>query len=85
MLVKNRILLFLLALCATMALTAGAPKREFRGAWLHTVYQSQYKNMGTEKCKAYLRSQLDSLKAMGVNAVLFQVRPQSDALLCEQT
>ena len=79
MLVKFKILPLLLALCATLTLPASAPKREFRGAWLHTVYQSQYKNMGTEKCKAYLRSQLDSLQMMGVNAVLFQVRPQSDA------
>lgn len=79
MLVKTKLLLILLSLSASLVLHAGSPKREFRGAWLHTVYQSQYKTMGTEKCKSYLRSQLDSLQAMGVNAVLFQVRPQSDA------
>lgn len=55
------------------------PKREFRGAWLHTIFQGQYKRQGTEQNKAYLAAQLDSLQAMGVNAVLFQVRPQSDA------
>ncbi|MCM1066580.1 MAG: family 10 glycosylhydrolase [Muribaculaceae bacterium] len=55
------------------------PKREFRGAWLHTVFQEQYLRNGTERNKAYLRSQLDSLAAMGVNAVIFQVRPQADS------
>lgn len=79
MLVKNRFFLLLMCLSAAMSLGATSPKREFRGAWLHTIFQSQYKNMDTEACKAYLRSQLDSLHAMGVNAVLFQVRPQSDA------
>ena len=40
--------------------------------------------MGTEKCKQYLRSQLDSLHSMGVNAVIFQVRPQSDAFYASE-
>lgn len=56
-----------------------SPKREFRGAWLHTVFQAQYKRNGTEQNKHYLTAQLDSLKAAGVNAVIFQVRPQADA------
>jgi uncharacterized lipoprotein YddW (UPF0748 family) len=55
------------------------PKREFRGAWLHTVFQDQYLNRTTEQNKKYLRTQLDSLRDAGVNAILFQVRPQSDA------
>lgn len=56
-----------------------APKREFRGAWMHTVFQGQYHKQTTEENKAYLIRQLDSLQAAGVNAVLFQVRPQADA------
>lgn len=79
MLVKTRILLILTALGIAIAAHGATQGREFRGAWMHTVYQNQYKSMGTEKCKTYLRSQLDSLQNMGVNAVLFQVRPQSDA------
>ena len=55
------------------------PKREFRGAWLHTVFQDQYHKQTTEQNKAYLCRQLDSLKAAGINAVIFQVRPQADA------
>lgn len=56
------------------------PKREFRGAWMHVIGQSQYQNMGTEKCKKYISDQLDKLEASGCNAVIFQVRPTSDAL-----
>lgn len=75
-----RHILVALALAATVA--AGAvehPKREFRGAWLHTVYQDGYMKRGTEGNKTYLRSLLDSLRTAGVNAVFFQVRPQADA------
>lgn len=54
-------------------------KREFRGAWMHTVFQDQYLRQSTEENKRYISSQLDNLRAAGVNAVFFQVRPQSDA------
>ena len=61
--------------------TAGAanPKREFRGAWMHTIFQSQYAKKPTAELQKYLISQLDSLQDAGVNAVLFQVRPSADA------
>lgn len=55
------------------------PKREFRGAWLHTVFQTQYKEQSTDENKKYIREQLDLLREAGINAVFFQVRPQSDA------
>lgn len=55
------------------------PKREFRGAWMHTVFQGQYKSQTTEENKQYIRQQLDRLKDAGINAIFFQVRPQSDA------
>lgn len=71
-------LFFILAL-ASLTHVSAADKREFRGAWLNTIYQPQYKRHTTEQNKAYLRAQLDSLKAMGINAVIFQVRAQSDA------
>lgn len=61
------------------AAQAGNPKREFRGAWMHTVYQGQYAQKGTAELQSYLIDQLDKLKAAGVNAVLFQVRPSADA------
>lgn len=73
--------LFLSAALLAAVLTCGAenPKREFRGAWMHTVYQDQYHKQNTEQNKAYLRDQFDRLQAAGVNAVIFQVRPQADA------
>ncbi|MCC8115431.1 MAG: family 10 glycosylhydrolase [Bacteroidales bacterium] len=55
------------------------PKREFRGAWMHTIGQSQYKEQTTEQNQAYLRKQLDQLLAAGVNVVIWQVRPSADA------
>ena len=55
------------------------PKREFRGAWMHTIGQMQYSEQTTEQNKAYIRDQFDKLQKAGVNAVLFQVRPSADA------
>lgn len=82
-----RIKAILAATAAAAALSvavAQAPKHEFRGAWLHTVFQGQYKNQNTEQNKAYLIGQLDSLRKVGVNAVIFQVRPQSDAFYASE-
>ena len=63
----------------TATVNAANPKREFRGGWMHTVYQPQYSQKGTQELQAYLISQLDSLQAAGINAILFQVRPSADA------
>jgi uncharacterized lipoprotein YddW (UPF0748 family) len=68
-----------LLIIATMTLCAANPKREFRGAWMHTVYQDQYSKKSTAELKRYLIGQLDSLQAAGINAILFQVRPSADA------
>lgn len=76
---KKLLLSFLAACVASTAAVAENPKREFRGAWMHTVYQDQYHKQNTQQNQAYLRDQLDKLKAAGVNAVVFQVRPQADA------
>ena len=67
-----------LLLCCTEA-QAENPKREFRGAWMHTVGQMQYSRMTTEQNQAYLRRQLDSLQMAGINAIVWQVRPKADA------
>ena len=55
------------------------PKREFRGAWLHTVGQMHYTKRTTAENQAYLISVLDSLQAAGCNAIVWQVRPKADA------
>lgn len=56
-----------------------SPKREFRGAWIHTVGQSRYAQMNSSQMKLYFSELLDSLQSMGINAVIFQIRPQADA------
>lgn len=56
------------------------PKREFRGAWLHVIGQTQWQNKSTEQAKAYIRDQFDKLQDAGCNAVIFQVRPTADAV-----
>lgn len=55
------------------------PKREFRGAWIHTVSQGQYQKMNSAQMKTYFINMLNDLQAAGINAVIFQVRPQADA------
>lgn len=55
------------------------PKHEFRGAWLSTAWQSRYRSMNQTQMKEYFIKTLDQLKAAGINAVIFQVRPQADA------
>ncbi len=66
-------------LIASAASPAANPKREFRGAWIHTVFQDDWRKRSTEENKRYIRTQLDKLRRSGINVVLFQIRPQSDA------
>ena len=56
-----------------------APKREFRGAWMHIIGQGQYAKMTPAETRDYLVDQLNKLQAARVNAVIWQVRPQADA------
>ncbi len=84
---KNFTLLYLLltffaassAICGAYAQSAN-PKREFRGAWLHVIGQSQWQDKTTEQAKAYIRDQFDKLQNAGCNVVIFQVRPTADAM-----
>lgn len=55
------------------------PKREFRGAWLSTAWQTRYKSMTVQQLKTYFVRTLDQLKADGINAIIFQARPYADA------
>ena len=66
----------LIIVAAAVALMGGAalaanPKREFRGAWMHTVYQGQYAQKGTAELQAYLIDQLDKLNTC-INKVVGQ-------------
>lgn len=55
------------------------PKREFRGAWLSTAWQTRYRTMTPMQLKLYFLKTLDDLQADGINAVIFQARPYADA------
>ena len=71
----------LLASCSSrknVAVTS-YPKREFRGAWIQAV-NGQFKGMDEKKMKGYLTEMLDNLQKVNVNAVIFQVRVEGDAL-----
>ena len=59
------------------------PKREFRGAWIQAV-NGQFRSIPTEKLKQTLIDQLNSLQGAGINAIIFQVRPEADALYASQ-
>ena len=64
----------------TMAgMAAGPLKREFRGAWIQAV-NGQFIGMTPGEMQQTLLGQLDALQRAGINAVIFQVRPEADAL-----
>ena len=71
-------LLLLFAICFSFSLYA-SPKREFRGAWIQCV-NGQFQGMSTQKMQETLTYQLNELKKDGCNAIIFQVRPECDAL-----
>lgn len=54
-------------------------KREFRGAWIQCV-NGQFQGMATDAMQRTLAYQLDELQKDGANAIIFQVRPECDAL-----
>lgn len=60
-----------------------APKREFRGAWIATVTNLDWPSspwLTPQQQRDELVSLLDALYAAGINAVIFQIRPECDAL-----
>ncbi len=73
----------LLLLPATLLSQTSPPKREFRGAWIATVVNLDWPSspaLAPEAQRQELLRLLDDLHAAGVNAVLFQIRPECDAL-----
>ncbi|MEM6294408.1 MAG: family 10 glycosylhydrolase [Myxococcota bacterium] len=61
--------------------------REFRAAWIATVSNINYpssQGLGVEAQQAELRALLDVSAAHGLNAVIFQVRPEADALYASE-
>lgn len=76
-------LLFLLVFfsCPTVesAQLGPTPKREFRGTWIQCI-NGQFKGLTPQQMQQRLTHQLDICRAAGVNAVMFQVRGEADAL-----
>lgn len=77
------IILVIVSGCGTSRIqlndTDKMPKREFRGAWIQTVYQNEYKDMPPTQMKNDFIRKLDFLHDCGINAIVFQVRPEADA------
>ena len=78
---KIKTLLVMVACLLSLAMSAQtkAPKREFRGAWIQCV-NGQFQGMTKETMQGVLTSQLDALQKAGINAIIFQVRAEADAL-----
>jgi len=83
---KQKFLLFIIALFfLTLNLSAQtvSPKREFRGAWIASVTNLDWpstNSLSSAQQKQEIINILDSLKAVGFNAVIFQIRSECDAM-----
>lgn len=74
---KQLLPLFLLLTAASLA------HGEFRGAWISSVYNINFPSapgLSVKTQKAQAVRLLDAAKIAGLNAVMIQVRPESDAL-----
>ena len=76
--IKNLFFIFALFVVSLTTL-AQTPKREFRGAWIQCV-NGQFQGMTVSKMQEVLISQLEALQKAGINAIIFQVRAEADAL-----
>lgn len=54
-------------------------KRQFRAAWIQCV-NGQFQGLSKDEMQKNLTYQLDELQKDGANAIIFQVRPECDAL-----
>ncbi len=58
-------------------------EREFRGAWVATVYNINFPSaagLTRSELETEITQMLDTLQSLHFNAIVFQVRPESDAL-----
>ena len=63
------------------------PARELRGSWLATVHNINWPSepgLPVAKQKAQLKTLIDSAADVGLNALIFQVRPAGDAMYPSQ-
>ncbi len=79
----RKILLLLFSLSFTVVLAANPPKREFRGAWIATVANLDWPSapgLNPQVQREELQQLFDNLQSYGINSVIFQIRPECDAL-----
>ena len=80
---KFLLTILLLSAISVLAQSRPQPQREFRGAWIATVDNVDFpskKGLPTEQQKAEIIRDLDLAKILRLNAVVFQVRPMTDAV-----
>lgn len=73
--------LYVFLLCSTM-LFSQPLKHQMRGVWIATVVNIDFpskNNLPVEKQQQELIDMLDAFQSMNINAVIFQIRPTSDA------
>ncbi len=76
------LILSLVMIFSVFRLDSFASYKEMRAAWISTVYNMDWpktKNNISKQKQEYIEM-LDKLKDLGINTVVFQVRPKSDAL-----
>lgn len=73
------LLLTFLLLCPCVTAQNFLPKREFRGAWIQII-NGQFEGMSRDQMQANLTHQLNVLQQCGINAIMFQVRGEADAM-----
>ncbi len=79
---------FLFMLCLMLGISVSLkakeyPKREMRAIWIATVENIDWPSntkLTTDEQKAEMITLLDSVKAYNMNTVVFQIRPDADAL-----
>lgn len=71
--------LIILLLCISSLSVSAQRKREFRGAWIQCV-NGQFQGLGRDRMQEMLTAQLNTLQKEGVNAIIFQVRAECDAM-----
>ena len=76
---KTIFLVVIAALFTVNVQAQQAPKREFRGAWIQCI-NGQFQGLTPTQMQIKLLSQLDNLQQAGINAIIFQVRAEADAL-----
>ena len=80
------LLVLLLAAGARAQVPSGNayPKREFRAAWIQSLSTDSSAVYRQRSLKQTLVGHLNSLQGAGINAIIFQVRPEADALYASQ-